>query len=116
MSVAYSILSTVKVVSAIRKGISHHVLNAKHHEKEAMIVAQAGRKGAVVIATNMAGRGTDILLGGNPEYLAREKLAKEKFLSEEEFETKLKEYYKTDENPKLTASTTKLSNWAVCIS
>lgn len=53
------------------KGIPHHVLNAKHHEREAEIVAQAGRKGAVTIATNMAGRGTDILLGGNPEFLAR---------------------------------------------
>ena len=54
-----------------RKGIPHDVLNAKYHEREAAIVAQAGRKGAVTIATNMAGRGTDILLGGNPEGLAR---------------------------------------------
>ena len=54
-----------------RKGIKHVVLNAKYHEKEASIVAQAGRKGAVTIATNMAGRGTDIVLGGNPEGLAR---------------------------------------------
>jgi preprotein translocase subunit SecA len=53
-----------------RGGIPHHVLNAKYHEREAEIVAQAGRKGAVTIATNMAGRGTDILLGGNPEFLA----------------------------------------------
>src|SRR5205814_6943924 len=50
-----------------RQGIAHNVLNAKHHEREAQIVAQAGRSGAVTIATNMAGRGTDILLGGNPE-------------------------------------------------
>ena len=56
------------------RGIKHNVLNAKHHEKEAYIIAQAGRKGAVTIATNMAGRGTDILLGGNAEYLAKEKL------------------------------------------
>ena len=55
-----------------RAGIKHVVLNAKYHEKEAEIVAQAGRKGAVTIATNMAGRGTDILLGGNPEFLARD--------------------------------------------
>ena len=48
------------------------MLNAKYHEREAEIVAQAGRKGAVTIATNMAGRGTDILLGGNPEFMARE--------------------------------------------
>ena len=56
------------------RGIPHNVLNAKHHAKEAYIIAQAGRKGAVTIATNMAGRGTDILLGGNAEYLAKEKL------------------------------------------
>jgi preprotein translocase subunit SecA len=58
-----------------RKGVEHHVLNAKHHEKEAYIVAQAGRTGAVTIATNMAGRGVDILLGGNAEYLARSEMA-----------------------------------------
>ena len=55
-----------------KSGIKHVVLNAKYHEKEAEIVAQAGRKGAVTIATNMAGRGTDILLGGNPDFLARD--------------------------------------------
>lgn len=55
-----------------KKGIKHEVLNAKHHEREAKIIAQAGRLGAVTIATNMAGRGTDILLGGNPEVLAEE--------------------------------------------
>jgi preprotein translocase subunit SecA len=59
-----------------RRGIKHNVLNAKLHEKEAEIVAQAGRSGAVTIATNMAGRGTDILLGGNPEVLAAELLHK----------------------------------------
>jgi preprotein translocase subunit SecA len=57
-----------------RAGLKHVVLNAKYHEKEAEIVAQAGRKGAITIATNMAGRGTDILLGGNPEFLARDLL------------------------------------------
>ena len=57
-----------------KRGIKHNVLNAKHHAKEAYIIAQAGRVGAVTIATNMAGRGTDILLGGNAEYLAKEKL------------------------------------------
>jgi preprotein translocase subunit SecA len=57
--------------------IPHNVLNAKYHEREAEIVAQAGRKGAVTIATNMAGRGTDILLGGNPEFMAREFLKRE---------------------------------------
>jgi preprotein translocase subunit SecA len=54
-----------------RKSIPHHVLNAKHHENEAYIVAQAGRRGAITVSTNMAGRGTDILLGGNPEMIAR---------------------------------------------
>jgi preprotein translocase subunit SecA len=58
-----------------RRGIPHNVLNAKQHEKEAMIIAQAGRKGAVTVATNMAGRGVDIMLGGNPEYLARQEMA-----------------------------------------
>ncbi|MBE7370960.1 preprotein translocase subunit SecA [Dermacoccus barathri] len=53
-----------------RKGVAHEVLNAKHHEREAAIVAQAGRKGGVTVATNMAGRGTDIMLGGNPEFMA----------------------------------------------
>ena len=63
-------------VSSILKqrGIKHNVLNAKHHEREAHIIAQAGRAGAVTIATNMAGRGTDILLGGNAEYLAKANL------------------------------------------
>ena len=58
-------------------GVPHNVLNAKYHEREAEIVAQAGRKGSVTIATNMAGRGTDILLGGNPDFMAREFLKKE---------------------------------------
>mgnify|MGYP000858717571 CR=1 FL=1 len=60
-----------------RRGVSHEVLNAKHHAREASIVAQAGHFGAVTIATNMAGRGTDILLGGNPDYLARRTLRQE---------------------------------------
>jgi preprotein translocase subunit SecA len=59
-----------------RRGIPHQVLNAKYHEREAEIVAQAGRQGGVTIATNMAGRGTDILLGGNPEFLAKAILSK----------------------------------------
>jgi preprotein translocase subunit SecA len=57
-----------------KRGIPHEVLNAKHHEREAQIVAQAGRKGAVTVATNMAGRGTDIMLGGNPEFIAAAEL------------------------------------------
>src|ERR687896_752535 len=75
----------------------HYVLNAKHHEREAEIVAQAGRKGAITIATNMAGRGTDILLGGNPEFMAREHLKIEEIdpdeATEEQFEEAL-EYIK----------------------
>ena len=60
-----------------KEGIPHNVLNAKHHEKEAEIVAQAGKQGAVTIATNMAGRGTDIMLGGNPEFMAKNDLRKQ---------------------------------------
>ena len=73
-----------ELLSALLKkqGIKHNVLNAKHHEKEAEIIAQAGKFGAVTIATNMAGRGTDIMLGGNAEYLAKSALKKEG-LSEE---------------------------------
>ena len=66
-----------KLSSMLKKnGIPHNVLNAKHHAREAEIIAQAGKKGAVTIATNMAGRGTDIMLGGNPEYLAKNELKK----------------------------------------
>ncbi|MCL4455801.1 MAG: preprotein translocase subunit SecA [Nitrospirae bacterium] len=68
-----------------KKGVKHSVLNAKYHEKEAEIIAQAGRLGAVTIATNMAGRGTDIVLGGNPDGLARELLKDKKEYTEEEF-------------------------------
>jgi len=68
-----------------KRGIKHSVLNAKYHEKEAEIVAQAGRLGAVTIATNMAGRGTDIVLGGSPEGLAREFLKDKKEYTEEDF-------------------------------
>jgi preprotein translocase subunit SecA len=60
-----------------KMGVRHEVLNAKNHEREASIVAQAGRKGQVTVSTNMAGRGTDILLGGNPEFLLRERLKKQ---------------------------------------
>ncbi len=61
-----------------RTGVRHEVLNAKQHEREAQIVAQAGRKGVVTVSTNMAGRGTDILLGGNPEFMTKEACLKEK--------------------------------------
>ncbi|MDD6154873.1 MAG: preprotein translocase subunit SecA [Eubacteriales bacterium] len=66
-----------------KRGIEHNVLNAKQHEREAEIVAQAGRKGAVTIATNMAGRGTDILLGGNPEFEAKREMRKNGFTDEQ---------------------------------
>src|SRR5690606_4909390 len=62
-----------------RRGVQHEVLNAKYHGREAEIVAQAGRSDAVTISTNMAGRGTDIVLGGNPEWLARQLLEREGF-------------------------------------
>ncbi|HOQ08217.1 MAG TPA: preprotein translocase subunit SecA, partial [Clostridiales bacterium] len=65
-----------------KKGIPHQVLNAKFHEKEAEIIAQAGRLGAVTIATNMAGRGTDIMLGGNPEFLAKQEMRKQGYPEE----------------------------------
>ena len=80
-----------------RKGIKHEVLNAKNHAREAMIIAEAGAKGAVTVATNMAGRGTDIKLGGNPEMRARKRVGTE--ASQEQFEAALaieKEQYKKD--------------------
>ncbi|AEF95376.1 Protein translocase subunit secA [Desulfotomaculum nigrificans CO-1-SRB] len=80
-----------------RKGIPHQVLNAKYHEKEAEIIAQAGRLNAVTIATNMAGRGTDILLGGNPEALAQAELRKKGLTGEEaeaEYQRLLAQYKK----------------------
>ena len=75
------------------RNIPHNVLNAKHHEREAYIIALAGRAGAVTIATNMAGRGTDILLGGNAEYLAKEELEKRNIFSDSEnYEEKKNEF------------------------
>ncbi|MCR4692729.1 MAG: preprotein translocase subunit SecA, partial [Firmicutes bacterium] len=70
-----------------REGIKHEVLNAKYHAKEAEIVAQAGKKGAVTIATNMAGRGTDIILGGNAEYMAKHELLKQLIAKKSEDES-----------------------------
>ncbi len=76
-----------------KMGVKHEVLNAKNHEREAAIVAQAGRKGAVTVSTNMAGRGTDILLGGNPDVLVRERLKKQnktpEMIPKEELEREL---------------------------
>ncbi len=76
-----------------REAVPHNVLNAKYHEREAEIVAQAGRKGAVTIATNMAGRGTDILLGGNPDFMAREFLKHEEIDPDEATETQWSEAF-----------------------
>src|SRR5687767_12165314 len=79
-----SVENSELIADRLRKvGIPHNVLNAKYHEREAEIVAQAGRKGAVTIATNMAGRGTDILLGGNPEFLASEYLKRQEINPDE---------------------------------
>lgn len=78
-----SIEKSEKLSSLLNKeGIKHEVLNAKFHEKEAEIIAQAGKYGAVTIATNMAGRGTDIMLGGNSEYLAKQEMRKLKYSSD----------------------------------
>jgi preprotein translocase subunit SecA len=73
-----SVEKSEKLSALLKKiGVKHEILNAKNHEREAFIVAQAGRKGAVTVSTNMAGRGTDILLGGNPEFTAKEFLRKQ---------------------------------------
>ena len=91
-----SIEKSEKLSKLLKKeGIKHEVLNAKYHEKEAEIIAQAGKFGAVTIATNMAGRGTDIMLGGNSEFLAKEEMRKSKMSKEliEEANT----YYETDD-------------------
>lgn len=78
-----------------KRGIPHNVLNAKHHEKEAEIIAQAGRYKAVTIATNMAGRGTDILLGGNPEFMAKKEMRKQGY--SEELISQATSYVDTDD-------------------
>ena len=83
------------------RGVKHQVLNAKFHEKEAQIVAQAGRKGAVTIATNMAGRGTDILLGGNAEFMAKAEMRKMGF--EEEMLAEASAYSHTEDEAILEA-------------
>jgi preprotein translocase subunit SecA len=73
-----SVEKSERLANALKKmGVKHEVLNAKNHEREAFIIAQAGRKGAITVSTNMAGRGTDILLGGNPEFLTKEHLKKQ---------------------------------------
>lgn len=84
-----------------KTGIKHEVLNAKNHEREAEIIAQAGKKGAVTIATNMAGRGTDIMLGGNPEYLAKAQMRKQEI--DEELINEATGFAETDNEEILSA-------------
>ena len=84
-----------------RRGVQHEVLNAKNHAREAQIVAQAGQFGAVTIATNMAGRGTDILLGGNPDYLARNEMMRQGY--EDEMIENATSYAETDDQEILDA-------------
>ena len=100
-----------------RRGIKHEVLNAKHHQREAEIVAQAGRKDAVTIATNMAGRGTDIVLGGNPDAMAWAKL-------QEEYPTRLEVpmdvwdnlVNEIEQREQTKPKATEWSRWAACTS
>lgn len=87
-----------------KEGIPHEVLNAKHHDREAEIVAQAGRFGSVTIATNMAGRGTDIVLGGNPEFLAKQEMRKKGFT--DEILSLVDSFYDTDNEEVLAARKT----------
>jgi len=92
-----SIENSEKLSRLLKKnGVKHEVLNAKHHEREAKIISQAGRKGAITVSTNMAGRGTDILLGGNPEPLAQEWFVKKgknpDLIPREEWQEKLEEF------------------------
>ncbi|WP_050697257.1 preprotein translocase subunit SecA [Anaeromassilibacillus senegalensis] len=84
-----------------RRGVKHEVLNAKYHEKEAEIVAQAGHKNAVTIATNMAGRGTDIMLGGNAEYMAKSEMRRMQYT--EEMISAADSYYETEDEEILAA-------------
>jgi len=84
-----------------KRGLPHQVLNAKFHEKEAEIIAQAGKLGAITIATNMAGRGTDIVLGGNPEYLAKQEMRKQGY--PEELISEAVSFYDTDNEDILKA-------------
>ena len=97
-----SIEKSEKISSLLsREGLPHQVLNAKNHEKEAEIIAQAGKFGSITIATNMAGRGTDIMLGGNSEYLAKQEMRKQKY--EEELINQATAYNETDDQEILEA-------------
>ena len=99
-----------------KAGVRHEVLNAKNNEREAAIVAQAGRKGAVTVATNMAGRGTDIMLGGNPEFEAVEKMRElglDPNTNSEEYEARWPEVLRPAKTP-LKKSTMKSPSSVAC--
>ena len=105
-----SIEKSEYIASLLKKnGIPHNVLNAKHHEREAEIVAQAGKFGAVTIATNMAGRGTDIMLGGNAEFLSKNDLRKKGF--DEDVIAEATGYAETDDEDILTARQMFAEKW-----
>lgn len=100
-----SIEKSEKISSILKKeGVKHEVLNAKYHEKEAEIIAQAGKYGAVTIATNMAGRGTDIMLGGNSEFLAKQEMKKRRY--SEDLINQAVAYNETDDEEILNARAT----------
>ena len=136
-----SVEKSERLSASLKKmGVRHEVLNAKQHEREAYIVAQAGRKGVVTVSTNMAGRGTDILLGGNPEFMTKEACLKEKiaeqlpinqevFVSDHEFyyfyhlgyfyrvsHPKWDEIFARYKRRRPNASTTRSSPWEACTS
>ncbi len=110
-----SVENSELVADRLKKiGIPHNVLNAKYHEREAEIIAQAGRKGAVTIATNMAGRGTDILLGGNPEFLAREYLKRQEINPDEATPEQFEERARKGQSASSPKSIKKSSPSAAC--
>ena len=113
-----SVEKSERLATLLKKmGVRHEVLNAKNHEREAHIVAQAGRKGAVTVSTNMAGRGTDILLGGNPEAMARDVMLKQgKDPDREEFKADWERTLGRGQGGMRGRSTMKWSRSAGCIS
>jgi len=111
-----SVEKSEKLAGILKKmGVKLEVLNAKNHEREATIVAQAGRKGAVTVSTNMAGRGTDILLGGNPEVQARESLRKQNIDPEQMPRTSGRRRWRSSKRRR-TAIMKRWSHWAACTS
>ena len=110
-----SVEKSEELSAMLKKGVAHNVLNAKNNAREAEIVAQAGRLNAVTIATNMAGRGTDILLGGNPEYLAKQEMERNNY-THEQIETATSYADGDGETERLKAVYRALFDWhkAVC--